>query len=328
LPLSRSATGSRRGSPWTGVGTVVAKETADHLSGDRMVVIEALIFLVALVLAWFSTTTIRETIGQSPFLFLRLLTITPDPIPFSFISMVGLVTPIIAIALGFDAINAEFNQRTLSRILAQPIYRDALLFGKFLARLLSLSIALVSLWLLVLGLGFLRLGLPPSGEELIRMLGFLVATIAFGGVWLALAMLFSVLFRAPATAALAALGLWLLFALFWTVMVTPLLATVIAGPAEGIFGPNIAYISTEQTLQRLSPNTLYSDAAVALLNPTTRALGPVFVSMRELSTMVTAPLPVSQSFILIWPQLTGLIAATIVIFVIAYIVFQRQEIRA
>jgi ABC-2 type transport system permease protein len=147
-------------------------------------------------------------------------------------------------------------------------------------------------------------------------------------VWLALAMLFSVLFRAPATAALAALGLWLLFALFWTVMVTPLLATVIAGPAEGIFGPNIAYISTEQTLQRLSPNTLYSDAAVALLNPTTRALGPVFVSMRELSTMVTAPLPVSQSFILIWPQLTGLIAATIVIFVIAYIVFQRQEIRA
>ena len=118
------------------------------------------------------------------------------------------------------------------------------------------------------------------------MLGFLVATIAFGGVWLALAMLFSVLFRAPATAALAALGLWLLFALFWTVMVTPLLATVIAGPAEGIFGPNIAYISTEQTLQRLSPNTLYSDAAVALLNPTTRALGPVFVSMRELSTSV------------------------------------------
>ena len=76
MPLSRSATGSRRGSPWTGVGTVVAKETADHLSGVRMVVIEALIFLVALVLAWFSTTTIRETIGQSPFLFLRLLTIT------------------------------------------------------------------------------------------------------------------------------------------------------------------------------------------------------------------------------------------------------------
>ena len=109
MPLSRrpgeSPGGRRRGSPWTGLGTVVAKETADHLSGARMVVIEALVFLVALVLAWFSTTTIRESIGQSPFLFLRLLTISPDPIPFSFIGMVGLVTPIIAIALGFDAIS-------------------------------------------------------------------------------------------------------------------------------------------------------------------------------------------------------------------------------
>jgi ABC-2 type transport system permease protein len=111
-------------------------------------------------------------------------------------------------------------------------------------------------------------------------------------------------------------------------MITPLLATLISGPPEGILGPNLAYINTEQMLERISPNTLYSDVAVALLNPTTRALGPVFVSLRELRTMVNAPLPVSQSFILIWPQLTGLIASTIVIFAIAYIVFQRQEIRA
>jgi ABC-2 type transport system permease protein len=323
MPLSSS----RRGSPWTGLGTVVTKETADHLSGARMVVIEALVFLVALVLAWFSTTTIRESIGQSPFLFLRLLTIQPDPIPFSFIGMVGLVTPIIAIALGFDAVNSEFNQRTLSRILAQPIYRDAFLFGKFLARLLSLTIALVSLWLLVLGLGFLRLGLPPTFEELIRMLGFLVATIAYGGVWLALALLFSVLFRAPATAALAALGLWLLFTLFWTVMITPLLATVIAGPPETMFGPSISYLHTQQILERLSPNTLYTETALALLQPATRALGPIFVSQLQ-GALLGAPLPASQSFVLIWPQLTGLIAATIVIFVIAYVVFQRQEIRA
>ena len=124
----------------------------------------------------------------------------------------------------------------MSRILAQPIYRDALLFGKFLAALLALTIGLVSLWLLVLGLGLLLFGLPPSTEEIVRMLGFLVATIAYGGVWLAVALLFSVMFRAPATAALAALGAWLLFALFWSV-IAPLLANLIAGPPEGIFGP-------------------------------------------------------------------------------------------
>ena len=332
MPRSSSAdrpNRSRLGSPWTGMGAVIAKETADHLGGIRMVVMEALVFLVALFVAWLSTNTIRETIGESPFLFLSLLTIAPDPIPVSFAFMIGLVIPVIAIALGFDAVNAEFNQRTLSRLLAQPIYRDALLLGKFLARLLTLTIALVSLWFLVLGLGFLRLGLPPSLEELVRMLGFLVATIAYGGVWLAVALLFSVLFRAPATAALATLGMWLLFTFFWALMVTPLLSTVIAGPRETLFGPNLAYFETQQIINWLSPNNLYSDITQALLQPKTRALGiGSVIQLIQQRGAIPAPLPASQSFILIWPQLTGLIAATIAIFVIAYIAFQRQEIRA
>ena len=181
------------------------------------------------------SATIRATIGESPFLFLRLLTMAQDPLP-SFIALLGFLIPLVAIALGFDAINGEFNRRTLSRILAQPIYRDALLLGKFLAGLLALTIGLVSLWLLVLGLGLLLLGVPPSTEEMIRMLGFLVATIAYGGVWLALALLFSVVFRAPATAALAALGVWLLFSLFWSV-ITPLVADTDRRAARGHVRP-------------------------------------------------------------------------------------------
>jgi ABC-2 type transport system permease protein len=326
MPANRRSESRRRGSPWTGLGIVVAKETADHLGGVRMVVIESLMFLIALALAWFSTKTIRTTISQSPFLFLRLLTVTPEDVPLSVTSMIGLVTPVIAIALGFDAINGEFSQRTMSRILAQPIYRDALLLGKFLARLLSLTIALVSLWLLVLGLGLLRFGLPPNLDEVVRMLGFLGATIAYGGVWLAIALFFSVVFRAPATAALAALGLWLLLTFFWSLMVTPLLSTVISGPSQGVFGPNLAYLQTHQILDRLSPTTLYNETAQALLQPEKRFFG--FVYLSQLVGALPAPLPTLQSFILVWPQLTGLVAATIVIFAIAYIAFQRQEIRA
>ncbi len=37
---------------------------------------------------------------------------------------------------------------------------------------------------------------------------------------------------------------------------------------------------------------------------------------------------VGESLALIWPQVTGLIAATIVLFAVAYMLFQRQEIRA
>ncbi|HUI35819.1 MAG TPA: ABC transporter permease subunit [Stellaceae bacterium] len=329
MPLSSR----RHGSPWTGLGAVIAKETADHLGSVRMIVIEVLVSLTALGTAFFAIRTIRDTIGESPFLFLRLMTMSPPlsqnsetTLP-SFIALLGFLIPLVAIGLAFDMINGEFNRRTMSRILAQPIYRDALLLGKFLAGLLALTIGLISLWLLMLGLGLLLLGLPPSTEEMVRMVGFLVATIAYGGVWLALALLFSVIFRSPATAVLIALGTWLVFALFWSSFITDILASLISGPPEGVLGPRLAYLHTEQIIDRLSPNTLYAEIALALLQPATRALGPVLISQLQ-GALLGAPLPASQSFVLIWPQLTGLFAGVIMIFAIAYIFFQRQEIRA
>ena len=100
-----------------------------------------------------------------------------------------------------------------------------------------------------------------------------------------------------------------------------------AGPPEGVLGPRLAFLNTQQIIDRLAPNTLYAETALALLQPATRALGPVLISQLQ-GAVLGAPLPVTQSFVLIWPQLTGLIAATIVIFAIAYVLFQRQEIRA
>lgn len=52
-------------------------------------------------------------------------------------------------------------------------------------------------------------------------------------------------------------------------------------------------------------------------------------SRRSLKTFIwSCPLPLVQSLILVWPQITGLVAATILVFAAAYMVFQRQEIRA
>jgi len=122
-------------------------------------------------------------------LFLNLFTTAREPLP-AFVGFLGLLVPLIGIALAFDAVNGEFNQRTISKILAQPIYRDALLFGKFLAGLGALALTLSAIWLLIIGLGLLQLGAPPDGEEVVRILWFLLVTIFYGGIWLALAMLF------------------------------------------------------------------------------------------------------------------------------------------
>src|SRR5690606_34327791 len=269
-PRRRRCAMRREGSPLKGVGTVLAKEAADHLTSVRLWLLEGLMLLAAGGAVYAASGRIRDTVSEDPFLFLSLFTVAREPLP-SFVVFLGFLVPLVAIALGFDAVNGEHSRRTLSRLLAQPIYRDALLIGKFLAGLVTLAVAFATLWLLVVGLGLLMLGLPPSGEEVLRGLAFLGVTLAYGGVWLALAMLFSVVFRQQATAALAALAVWLLFAVFWA-MLAPLAAEA-ASPAGPLGALERAQL--EHALARLSPNVLFGEATLALLNPAARAFGPV-----------------------------------------------------
>src|SRR5512134_3305766 len=227
--LSKRESAMRReGSPWHGLGVVIVKELSDHLTSARMRVLEWLVVLIAMAALYGAIQQIRDVTAEDPFLFLRLFTTSREPLP-SFVSFLSFLVPLIAIGLGFDAINGEHSRRTLSRILAQPIYRDALLFGKFIAGLFTLSISLIALWLLVIGLGLFLLGVPPNGEEMARALIFLLVTIAYAGVWLALAMLFSIVFRSAATAALVTLGLWLFLTVIWSAL-APAIASVIVPP--------------------------------------------------------------------------------------------------
>ncbi len=318
----------REGSAFSGLGVVMLKELSDHLTSIRMRVLEWLVVLVALAALYGAIQQIKDTTAEDPFLFLRLFTTSRDPLP-SFVSFLSFLVPLMAIGLGFDAVNGEHNRRTLSRILSQPIYRDALLFGKFLAGLVTLSISLVTLWLLVIGLGLFLIGIPPSSEEIARSFVFLLVTIAYAGIWLALALLFSILFRSAATAALVTLGLWLLVTFIWPVL-SGALAQIFVPPdprytALGLQTPGTAQL--EQILARLSPSTLYAEIVVALLDPTTRSLGPIYLSQLQ-GAVLGAPLPLGESVLIAWPQMVGMIASTIVLFVIGYVIFQRQEVRA
>ncbi|CAN5318263.1 ABC transporter permease subunit [soil metagenome] len=315
----------REGSPFTGLSTVALKEAADHLTSARMHLVMLLVLLTAVGSIYGAIGQIKANVSEDPFLFLRLFTTAQEPLP-SFVSFLGFLLPLVAIALAFDAINGEYSRRTMSRILAQPIYRDAVLTGKFLGGLLVLAICLITLWLLMTGLGILLLGLPPSGEEVLRGVAFLVCSLAYGGVWLAVALLFSTLFRSSATSALAALTLWLLFAIFWS-MLTPLVAGALSPIDPFDQSTAIANAQLGSAVARISPNTLYGETTLALLEPETRSLGIVFLSQLQ-GALMGAPLPFSQSALLIWPQLAGLLAAMVVVFTIAYVTFQRQEIRA
>ncbi len=146
--------------------------------------------------------------SDSNFVFLNLYTTTGNSIP-SFMSFIALLGPFVGLALGFDAINSERSAGTLNRLVAQPIYRDSIIIGKFLAGLAVIAMMVFSMGIFIGAIGILTTGLVPEGEEILRIFVFLVFTVIYIAFWLSLSILFSVLCRHSATSALSVIALWI-----------------------------------------------------------------------------------------------------------------------
>jgi len=311
-----------------GLTAVIEKEVGDHLSGKRFIILSLLVIITCLGALYVAASTIRTSVGQNEidFVFLKLFTTSGSSMPFSFLSFISFLGPLIGLTLGFDALNGERDRRTLSRILSQRIYRDALINGKFIAGVIVIALIIYGLGFLVAGLGLILTGIPPTIDELFRLLVYLTLSVIYIAFWLSLAVLLSLLFRQTSTSALAGIAIWLFLSIF---------ASLLAGMmADGIYpvqdSSNVEQIlansKVERFLSRISPTTLYDEAVTTIMNPSVRTLGPVL--LQQTYGAIKGTLSFGQSLLLIWPHVVGLIAATLICFAFAYISFMRQEIRA
>ena len=75
-------------------------------------------------------------------------------------------------------------------------------------------------------------------------------------------------------------------------------------------------------IARLSPSTLFGEVVLAVLNPTTRTLGPVYLSQLQ-GAVLGAPLPLEESLLVAWPQIVALISAVILLFVASYVAWDE-----
>jgi len=301
---------------------ILRKELADYFTSIRVLVLFFLILFASAAGLFAAYQGIRGG-GAGEFVFLKLFTTSGETLP-SLIFFIGLFVPIIGIALGFDAINSERTGGTLSRILSQPVFRDSVINGKFLAGMVTLSVMMFAMLLLVSGYGLRMIGVPPTAEEIIRLFIYLFLTIIYGAFWMGLAVLFSVSFRRVAVSLLFSLALWLFFS-FFILMIAPAIANAIAPTADGSTAEIIRNAELRQMLLRFSPNTLFQEATTVLLLPVMRSLG--VITMSQAAYMIPNPVSLGQSLTLIWPHLTSLVSLSAVCFAISYVLFMKQEIR-
>jgi ABC-2 type transport system permease protein len=269
-----------------------------------------------------------------PALFVALFIIGPQDVSIfqldvTVVSFIGLVAPLLGLAFAFDAVNGERSQGTLPRLLSQPIHRDDVINGKFVAGLATIGLVLVTVCGLIAAFGLIRLGITPAAYEVLRLLVWIIVTIVYVGLWLAFGLLLSVVFRRAATSALVGFGVWLVVAVFGQFLARFLLAFVL--PVSSVLSEeNLQTLAAQTAILRLLPTTLYNEISLMLLNPgLTQTSTPATVDQAiQLGQQIPTQLSLDQSFLLIWPQVVGLVAMMVACFAAAYVLFMRQEVRA
>ncbi|MFD0710408.1 ABC transporter permease [Paenibacillus sp. GCM10027626] len=309
--------------------TIVQKEIGDHMRSWRFGILLFIIALACIGSVYAAVVALQANAAapdsDNSFLFLKMFTASDGTLP-NFITFVSFLGPLMGIALAFDAVNTERNKGTLSRLISQPIYRDDFITAKFTGALLLISVSILSLGLLVMGLGLVTIGYPPTPEQFWRVLLFLIAAIIYISFWLALSLLFSIRFRQAATSALSGIAVWIFFTVFYDMILNLIAKALVPQGSASDAQQLMQYQQLLIGLNRLSPAQLFSEITTTLLTPEVRSLGPM--TMKQVIGAIPSPLPLGQSLLLIWPQLTGLLAATLICFAISYVLFMRQEIRS
>jgi len=314
----------------SGLIAVFWKELADHFSSKRFVILFLLVYLAGIATIYVAAQSIRTGISDTTeFVFLRLFIVSGENLPFNFPFFLSLFIPIVGIALGFDSFNTERNSGNLSRVLSQPVYRDSVINGKFLAGLFTLSTLVVSIVVVVAGMGLRMIGVPPTAEEVLRLFAFIFVSIIYGAFWMSLAVLFSILFRRTATSALASIALWI-FLFFFLSMIAGYIANASVPITQNSSTDLLAQNdSLYRMVSRVSPGTLYGESVRVLLMPEMgNASSTLMLISIYTAGLIPGSLSLEQSLIIVWPQIVGLIALTVICFAISYIKFQREEIRA
>ncbi len=316
----------------SGIKTIFKKELADHFSSYRFMILFALIAMVSLITAYMVGLNIKHELeGAAKPRFVFLMLFTSRGTLFSLVQFVAFFGPLIGLILGFDTINRERNEGTLSKLLSQPIYRDAVINGKFLAGVVTITIMMVSIVLVVTGLGLRIVGVVPGLEEAWRIGIYLVISIIYISFWLGVAILFSILFRNVATSALAALAVWIFFSFFVSLGASVVANATAPEAGEGTPEEIVRRARIQKAFTLVSPMELYTEATATVIDPTKRTTQSVVLMgpLERISlSRFSGPLALGQSILVVLPYIISLIAITAICFAISYIVFMRQEIRS
>ena len=312
--------------------TIARKEITDAIKNKLFLTILIMLLVltvVSIVLGAYQVRTSVDTYNSSVE-FLKSIgktelpampNLNPIAASKSFVNYIGILGALLAMVLGNNAISSERRNGTMRLILSRKVFRDGFLNGKLLGNLailfsitvLSAVISLVSI--LIIG------SVALSGAEVLRMLLFFLMSFLFMTFFLVLGIAFAVFIGNGKKALLLTVVVWLVLAfVFPQIGDTMDMDNQLPGgffaqmgmtkPQEdAVLQQFQFYENVRDGIEELSPTKHYERVSFALLN-----VKPGFEDNTPMEVMG-----------LKWINLIGLTAPSIILWLIAYMVFLRRE---
>ncbi|SNQ58968.1 ABC transporter permease [Candidatus Methanoperedens nitratireducens] len=174
------------------------------------------------------------------------------------IQIIAVFSPIIGIALGFDAVTKETESNSLNVLLTHPVFRDNVITGKILGSMSTLLLVVFLSVSVLFGTNLLISGKQASLLELNRFLIFAIFTFIYLLIFLAIGILTSVISKNEVDSLTYGISAWLNLCVVFgaTIMI---IASIVTGQSLFDMGNNQQFRELNFQLQKFSPIYHYSE---------------------------------------------------------------------
>ena len=216
-----------RGNGNSGLMNVARKEFSDHLQSKKLLIIFALFFLISAYSLHVGIEDYQRSLERYKDHIVRIEEVEaehgvgtgwmlerPSPL-LAFVLMsiaMGFLGPVLAIAMGFDVVTKEKQQRTLKTLLSHPVYRDEIINGKAIGGIAALGVAIGVTFAISVAM-LLIFGIVPTLSEFVSIILFGILSVVFLISYFAIALMSSTLSKDSGLAIISAFVIVLIIAL-------------------------------------------------------------------------------------------------------------------
>jgi ABC-2 type transport system permease protein len=311
---------------------VIKKEISDALKNKLFLIILGMLFLltiVSVVLGAYQVRVNLDSYNQSVSFLKSLgktnLPAAPNLNPLSasksFVNYIGLLGALLAIILGNSSVVKEKRSGTLKLILSRQIFRDSFLNGKVIGNILLLFfITLFTFIISLVSVVFISTA-ALTGDDITRMFMFFMMSFLYMIFFVVLGIFMAVTIPNGNKALLITVVIWLVISFILPQIGDTMdMDNQLPGGFFASMGMNKTdtqkvldhfkfYETARDSIEQMSPTKHYERVSFALLN-----IKPGF----EANTAM-------QVLSIKWIDLLGLLAPSIILWLLAYMVFLKRE---